>query len=85
MLLDALDEAYAHVVIAGTWDGLRDLFLTIEGRIDAGVVVGEGAGEPSAPGDFLGFTVANLHIIRYEPAGQARSAASLITAGGSLA
>jgi len=84
MLLDALDEAYAHVVIAGTWESLRQLFITIEGRIDAGVAVTEGTAEPSAPGDFLGFTVANLDVIRYEPAGRARAAAGLITAGGSL-
>jgi hypothetical protein len=84
MLLDALDEAYAHVVIAGTWESLRDLFITIEGRIDVGVAVSQGDTEPPAPDDFLGFTVANLDIVRYEPPTQTRSAASLIAAGGSL-
>ena len=42
MLLDALDDAYDHVVIAGGREAVRDLFTTIEGRIDAGVVVADG-------------------------------------------
>jgi uncharacterized protein involved in exopolysaccharide biosynthesis len=83
MLLDALDEAYTHVVIVGSWEGLREFFITTEGRIDAGVAVAEVADEPPAAGDFLGFTVANLDIIRYEPSAPARSAANLVTAGGS--
>jgi hypothetical protein len=82
MLLDALDEAYAHVVITGSWEGLRELFITTEGRVDAGVTVA-GGGEPPAAGDFLGFTVANLDIIRYEPSAPARSAANLVAVGGS--
>src|SRR5581483_9554001 len=82
MLLDALDEAYDHVVIAGGREALRDLFSTIEGRIDAGVVVaGDGH---AAPGTFLGFTVADLDIIRYEPAAQEPGEASLLTLGGSV-
>ena len=44
MLLDALDDAYDHVVITGRRDAVRDLFTTIEGRIDAGVVVADGGG-----------------------------------------
>ena len=44
MLLDALDDAYDHVVIAGGREAVRDLFTTIEGRIDAGVVVADGEG-----------------------------------------
>jgi Mrp family chromosome partitioning ATPase len=81
MLLDALDEAYDHVVIAGGREALRDLFSTIEGRIDAGVVV---AGDSHAAPGFLGFTVADLDIIRYEPAAQERGEASLLTLGGSV-
>ena len=49
MLLDALDDAYDHVVIAGGRDALRDLFTTIEGRIDAGVVVADGDGTGGSP------------------------------------
>ncbi|MDX2204276.1 MAG: exopolysaccharide transport family protein [Hyphomicrobiaceae bacterium] len=70
MLLDALDEAYDHVVLAGTYGRLKELFKTIEGCIDAGVVVATPNATPAA-GDFLGFHVADLDVIRYvgaEPA-----------------
>jgi uncharacterized protein involved in exopolysaccharide biosynthesis len=65
MLLDALDEAYEHVLIGGAYDTLRSLFTTVEGRIDAGVI--------AAPfdvavesGGFLGFTVRDLDLIRFD-------------------
>jgi Mrp family chromosome partitioning ATPase len=83
MLLDALDDAYEHVVITGGRDTLRDLLTTIEGRIDAGVIVADGEGQ-EASGSFLGFTVANLDVIRYEPAEQKHSEASVLALGGSL-
>jgi Mrp family chromosome partitioning ATPase len=66
MLLDALDDAYDHVVITGAEPSLRDLFVTIEGRIDAGVVIARHDSHPAA-GDFLGLSVAGLDILRYEP------------------
>lgn len=75
MLLDALDETYDHVVITGGRDAARDLFTTIEGRIDAGVVVGKAAG--TAPGGFLGFAVADLDVIHYDPVVDSRSEAHL--------
>jgi len=83
MLLDALDDAYDHVVIAGGREAVRDLFTTIEGRIDAGVVVADREGT-TAPGNFLGFNVADLDVIRYEPDAQDRGEASLLTVRGSL-
>jgi len=70
MLLDALDDAYEHVLIAGEQRAVRDLFTTIEGRIDAGVEVAAPEGAP--PAGFLGFDVADLHVIRYEPVVQHR-------------
>jgi uncharacterized protein involved in exopolysaccharide biosynthesis len=66
MLLDALDEAYDHIVITGSYEAVRDLFTTIEGCIDAGVVVA-GATAGQVAGNFLGYNVADLDIIRYEP------------------
>lgn len=66
MLLDALDEAYDHIVIAGSYEAERDLFTTIEGCVDAGVVV-VGAKPHQVAGNFLGYNVADLDIIRYEP------------------
>ena len=83
MLLDALDDAYDHVVIAGGREAVRDLFATIEGRIDAGVVVADGEGV-TAPGSFLGFNVADLDVIRYEPNMQDHGEAGLLTLRGSL-
>jgi len=78
MLLDALDDAYDHVVITGRLEAVRDLFTTIEGRIDAGVLVAGGEGA-SAPGNFLGFNVADLEVIRFEPPAQDQREASLPT------
>jgi succinoglycan biosynthesis transport protein ExoP len=83
MLLDALDDAYDHVVITGGREAMRDLFTTIDGRIDAGVVIADGEGS-AAPGNFLGFNVADLEVIRYEPAAQDQREASLLTVRGAL-
>ena len=66
MLLDGLAEAYDHVVIAGAYDAVRDLFVTIEGSIDAGVVVAGSEGS-ERNGYFLGFDAADLKLIHYEP------------------
>lgn len=70
LVLDALDETYDHIVIAGRYLPSRMLFETIEGRVDTGVLVGEGgrraAAEPDAPGTFLGFEVADIDVVRYE-------------------
>lgn len=72
LVLDALDEAYDHIVIAGGHDGARQLFQTIQGRFDAGVIVGEPAKRQplieDAPGSFLGFEVTDLEIMRIERA-----------------
>jgi uncharacterized protein involved in exopolysaccharide biosynthesis len=80
MLLDALDDAYDHVLIAGGREAVRALFTTIEGRIDAGVVVADGEGI-TAPGSFLGFNVADLDVIRYEPSMQDGEAGVLALRG----
>ncbi len=71
MFLDALDEAYDDVIVTGGSDAMRELFATIEGRIDAGVVVGSSSA-PASPDDFLGSSRANLDIIRYEPTAEAQ-------------
>lgn len=70
LVLDALDEAYDHIVVTGLHDEARKLFETIEGRFDAGVVVVEP--RERAPvlddpaGTFLGFEVADIDVIRFE-------------------
>lgn len=65
MLLDALDEVYDHIVVTGDWHDLRDLFRTIQGCIDAGIVVAS-PGVEFAGGDFLGYQVSDLDVIHFE-------------------
>jgi uncharacterized protein involved in exopolysaccharide biosynthesis len=66
MLLDALAEAYDHIVIAGAYDAVSELCATIAGSIDAGVFA---AGDESFAhqASFLGFDAAQLTLIRYAP------------------
>lgn len=73
LVLDALDEAYDHIVVVSTYDQARVLFETIEGRFDAGVVVGDVKRRVAIiqdpPGTFLGFEVADIDVVRFERAG----------------
>lgn len=67
LLLDALDEAYGDVVITGTHSASRELFLAIEGRVDAGVLVaspGSAVPEAESTQRFLGFDVSDIDVIR---------------------
>lgn len=67
LILDALDEAYDHIVVTGKYEDARDLFEAIQGRFDAGILVGEaGHKAEAAPGVFLGFEVSDIDIIRLE-------------------
>ena len=70
LVLDALDEAYEHIVVVGGYDEARKLFETIEGRFDAGIVVSEPRrrvqSSEDMPVTFLGFEVADIDIIRFE-------------------
>lgn len=69
LVLDALDEAYDHIVVAGAHDAIRELFLAIQGRFDAGIVVaGAGSATDIADGVFLGFQVTDIDVIRIERA-----------------
>ena len=68
LVLDALDEAYAHIVVTGEHESVRSLFETIQGRFDAGVVVASPsvAALRDPDGTFLGFEVADIEILRLE-------------------
>ena len=78
LVLDALDEAYAHIVVVGDCASAQQLFETTEGRFDAGVTVttkrsgargpGAGATDGSADGGttFLGFEVAGIELLRLD-------------------
>ncbi len=73
LVLDALDEAYDHIVVTGDHQAIRDLFLAIQGRFDAGVEVGDGRRVTRAPGTFLGFQVTDIDVMRLDRSGQARA------------
>jgi Mrp family chromosome partitioning ATPase len=80
LILDALDEAYDHIVVAGRYDEARKLFEVIEGRFDAGIVVVEPPRVAPILEDvsqtFLGFDVADIDLIRFERQASAGSAVS---------
>jgi succinoglycan biosynthesis transport protein ExoP len=76
LVLDALDEAYDHIVVTGDHQAIRDLFLAVEGRFDAGIVVADRRSRTAtssiAPGLFLGFQVTDIELMRLDrgtPAG----------------
>ncbi len=70
LVLDALDEAYDFIVVAARHDAARTLFETIQGRFDAGVIVGEAkqrvAVIKNPPDTFLGYEVDGIELIRFE-------------------
>ncbi len=72
LVLDALDEAYDHIVVIGNHDAARELFEIIEGRFDAGITVAEARRRQpvieAEPDNFLGFEVRDLDVIRFERA-----------------
>lgn len=85
LVLDALDEAYAHIVVVAAHDDARDLFEVIQGRFDAGILVtGESRAPATAPdvdARFLGFEVTGIEIMRLE----ASAALAVSAPGGRVA
>ncbi len=67
LVLDALDEAYDHVIVVGCYNDARALFEAIQGRFDAGMTIAEASvGTPFSNHDtFLGFDVADIEIVHY--------------------
>lgn len=72
LILDALDEAYDHIIVVGQYEAARTLFEAIQGRFDAGIVArDESDGHRSLddpPDTFLGFEVTDIDLVRFEPA-----------------
>jgi hypothetical protein len=70
LILDALDEAYEQVLVAGRYESARAFFEAIEGRVDCGVVVADpgriGTALRDPPGSYLGFEVAEIDLVRYD-------------------
>lgn len=72
LVLDALDEAYDHIVVVSRLEPARTLFEVIEGRFDAGIVIPDGRSQGvtinAAPGVFLGFEVTDMYVIQLDAA-----------------
>ena len=84
LILDALDEAYAHIIVAGPYEAARNLFEVIEGRFDCGVTIVDAKRRVSViqdpPGTFLGYEVADMEIVRFERKGGAVPAQRILRA-----
>ena len=66
LVLDSLDEAYAHIIISGDHDSVKHGFELIQGRCDAGVTTGPSIKSAASIPDvhaFLGFEVTGIDII----------------------
>ncbi|MEL6873022.1 MAG: lipopolysaccharide biosynthesis protein, partial [Pseudomonadota bacterium] len=70
LVLDALDEAYDHIIVTGSHLDAKTLFEAIQGRFDAGVTICDAGRNASviedAENSFLGFEVTDIDVIRYE-------------------
>jgi hypothetical protein len=74
LTLDSLDEAYDHIIVAGRYAPIHDLFLTIQGRFDAAIEVREEAQAPVDESEsdggtlstFLDFEVSEIDIIHFD-------------------
>jgi polysaccharide biosynthesis transport protein len=72
LMLDALDEAYDHIVVAGVYQSTQALFEAIQGRFDSGITICDSKRRTQitedAPGSFLGFEVTDLDLMRLDRA-----------------
>jgi uncharacterized protein involved in exopolysaccharide biosynthesis len=68
LVLDALDEAYDHILVYGDYSVARRLFEATQGRFDVGIVVSDTkrAHKPQQSTGFLGFEVADMEVFRVE-------------------
>ena len=70
LMLDTLDEVYDHIVVTGTDEAARVLFLGVEGRFDACIIVGDarpdGLRGPPETETFLGYHVTDIDLLRIE-------------------
>ena len=86
LVLDALDEAYDQIVVAGGLADAAPLFEAIEGRFDAAIVVRSADAADDADtsgGRLLGFEVSDIDIVHTfaDEAGPARNTAASSNAG----
>lgn len=82
LVLDALDEAYDHIIVVGGQEDARFLFEAIQGRFDAGVLVADGKKRSTVledpAGTFLGFEVSDIDVIRFERSAQSQAVSQRI-------
>jgi len=71
LVLDALDEAYDHIIVVSRYDAARLLFETVQGRFDAGITLfseGMAPGDDELrPGRFLGYDVTDIELVGFTP------------------
>jgi uncharacterized protein involved in exopolysaccharide biosynthesis len=74
LVLDALDAAYAHIVVTGEPALLAAVFEGTDGRFDTGITVAAATGDyatdgadNAADGLFLGFEVEGIDLVRLAP------------------
>ena len=69
LVLDALDEAYDHIIIVSDRPNAAVLFETIGGRVDAGIALGPPEKSEkirgSRPNQFLGFDVTDIELMSW--------------------
>ncbi len=67
LVLDAMDEAFEHIVVFADHASARDLFEATQGRFDTGVLVTNTSVSPDDGNVFLGFDVADMAVHRLVP------------------
>ncbi|MEL6216641.1 MAG: hypothetical protein AAFQ99_13310 [Pseudomonadota bacterium] len=86
LVLDALDEAYDHIMVVGDHAASRALFELIQGRFDAGITVADQRRRTSVLEDsensFLGFEVTDIDVIQYERSENSAFATRRLELGG---
>lgn len=80
LILDALDEAYDHILLISQYQPARVLFEAIQGRFDAGILSSAANDRQLVtgrkPGTFLGFDVTDIELFRLETQALARGTAA---------
>jgi polysaccharide biosynthesis transport protein len=80
LVLDALDEAYDHIVVAGVYQSTQTLFEAIQGRFDAGITICDSKRRAQitedVPGSFLGFEVTDLDLMKIDRSSSAADLAA---------
>ncbi len=88
LVLDAMDEAFEHIIVFADQASARDLFEATQGRFDTGVSVTDTAAAHGAGTVFLGFDVADMavhHVVRAIAAATPPTGSGLLRRGASRA